>query len=177
MIITKWLGLRNVSSRIDLRPETRAELLSPPRTNLSVTPPSVNRMHGEIEVQNQTLSGSEPNIDRTFEGGNMKLNLLPFDNVLEVRSQNLYGSKSSIDHLYGRENPGPQSTTGFQNRITEIPNCPQYGSELIRMNQNINYDEGRISEFSWSNKLSSSTRVGDQNLYILPDPVLKIDIN
>ena len=67
-----------------LRPEIRAELLSPPRTNLSVTPTSFNRMYSDTEVESQTLKGSEPNIDHTFEGGNMKLSLLPFDNVLEV---------------------------------------------------------------------------------------------
>ena len=79
-------------------------MLSPPRTNLSVTAPSVNEMHGDIEVENKTLRGSEPNIDRAFEGGNMKLSLLPFGNVLEVRSQNLYGSEFSINHLYESEN-------------------------------------------------------------------------
>ena len=52
---TKLLGLRNASSQIELsslRPEIRVELLSPPITNLSVTPTSVDRMQYDIEVQN-----------------------------------------------------------------------------------------------------------------------------
>ena len=150
LIQSKRLGLRNASSRIDvssLRPEIRAELLSPPRINFSVTPTSVNRMHSDIEVQNQTLNGSEPKIYHTFEGGNMKLSLLPFDNVLEIWGQNLYGSESSINYSYRRKNLLPLSAMGLQNRITEIHYNPQYGSD-----SNVNYDERRISEFSESNR-------------------------
>ena len=79
---TKRLGLRNASSRIDVpsfRPEIREDLPSPPRTNFSSTGTPVNRMYSNIEVQNPTLNGSEPNIDRTFEGGNLKLILLQID--------------------------------------------------------------------------------------------------
>ena len=99
----KQFRLRNVSSRIELfglRTDTRAELSSPSRINLLVTDPLFNGMHGVIEVQNQTLCGSEPIIYCVFEGGNMKLSLFPLGNDLEIQSQNLYGSESSIDRLY-----------------------------------------------------------------------------
>ena len=110
LLRTKRLGLRNASSRIDvssLRPLIRADLPSPPRTNFSNTGTSVNRIYSNIEVQNRTLKGSEPNIDCTFEGGNLKLSLIQIDNAFEVRIQNLYGFESSIDCSYGRENPRP----------------------------------------------------------------------
>ena len=132
LIQTKQLGIRNTSSRIDvssLRPEIRADLPSPQRTNLSGTGTPVNSMYSFIEVQNQTLNGSEPNIHRTFEGGNMKLSLLPIDNVFEVRRQNLYGSKSSIDCSYGSENLQLLSAMGLQNRIIEVHNNLQHGSD------------------------------------------------
>ena len=58
----------------------------------------------------------------------------------------------------GGENP--QSTTNFQNRITEVQDHSRYGSE-----SNINYNEGRTSEVSGRTRLSINTRVGDQNLY------------
>ena len=70
----------------------------------------------------------------------MKLSLFPLVNDLEIQSQNLYGSESSIDCFYGGNNL--RSTTGFQTRITEIHNSLLYGPE-----SNVNYDEGRIGEF------------------------------
>ena len=90
LIKTKWPRLRNASSQFDvssLRPEIQVDLPSLPRTNLSGTATSVNRMYSDIEVQSQTLHGSEPNFDSPFEGGNIKLSLLPVDNVLEVQGQ------------------------------------------------------------------------------------------
>ena len=71
----------------------------------------------------------------------------------------MYGSESSIDHSYGRENPRPLSTMGLQNKITEVHNNPQNGSD-----SNFNYNEGRICEFLESIRLNSSAQVGDQNL-------------
>ena len=73
-----------------------ADLPSLLRTNFSNTDTPVNRNFSGIEVQNRTLSGSEPNIDHTFEGGNLKLSLLQVDNAFEIRNQNLYGSESSV---------------------------------------------------------------------------------
>ena len=67
----------------------------------------VNRNFSNVEVQNPTLNGSEPNIDRMFEGGNMKVTLLQVDNAFVVQSKNLYGSESSIDCSNGRVNPQP----------------------------------------------------------------------
>ena len=60
---------------------------------------------------------------------------------------------------------------GLQNRLVEVHNNPQYGSDL-----NINYDEGRISEISEGIRLNSSARIGDQNLYG-PDPSPEINLN
>ena len=172
LLRTKRLGLRNASSWIDvssLRPEIRADLPSPPKTNFSNTGTPVNRIYIDIEVQNRTLNGSEPNIDCMLEGGNLKLSLLQLDNAFEVRSQNLYGSKSSIDHSYGRENPRPLTVMGLQDRIIEVHNNLHYGSDL-----NINYDEGRISEVSENSRLNSSTRVGGRNL--VPEPAPEINL-
>ena len=107
LLRTKRLGLRNASSQIDVtnpRPEIRADLPSLLRTNISNTGTPVNRNFSGTEVQNETLSGTEPNIDCMFEGGNLKLSLLQIDNAFEVRNQNLYCSESSIDHSYRRVN-------------------------------------------------------------------------
>ena len=65
------------------------DLPSLPRTILSNTGTPVNRNFRGIKVQNRTLSGSEPNIDRMFEGGNLKVSFLQVDNAFEVRKQNL----------------------------------------------------------------------------------------
>ena len=81
---TKWLGLRNASSQIDVsnpRPEIRADLPSLLRKKFSNTGTPVDRNFSNIKVQNQTLSGSEPNIDRTFEGGNLNMSLIQVDNA------------------------------------------------------------------------------------------------
>ena len=87
----------------------------------------------------------------------MKLIQAPMGNVLQIWNQNLNGSKSCIDRLYGGDNP--QSETLFQNRITEVrESCS--GSE-----SNINYDEGRISNLSGRTRFSLNTRVRGQNLY------------
>ena len=101
---TKRLELRNANSWIDVsspRSEIRADLPSLPRTNFSNTGAPVNRNFSDIEVQNRKLICSEPNIDRAFEGGNLRVSLLQVDNAFEVWSQNLYGSESSIDCSYG----------------------------------------------------------------------------
>ena len=165
-------GLRNANSRIDqalLESNTQVEPSPPlPREmDLSFVTPLSSRVQGVIEVWNQSLYGTEPNIDRKFEGGNMKLNSLPLGNVLEIRNQNLCGSESNIDCLYVRENL--PSTSIFQNRITEVQDHSRCGSE-----SNINYEEGRISEASGRTRLNVTTRVGDQNLY---GPGLRIGNN
>ena len=72
LLRTKWLRLRNASSQIDVsssRPEIRVDLPSLPRTNFSNTGTPVNRIFSDIEVQNRTLNGSEPNIDHKFGEG------------------------------------------------------------------------------------------------------------
>ena len=72
----------------------------------------------------------------------------------------MFGSKSSIDRLYGGGGGNPGYTTTFQNRITEVQDQTIYGSE-----SNLNYKEGRISDVSGRNRLIINARVGDQNLY------------
>ena len=135
------------------------------RTNISNTGTPVNGNTTGIEVQNQNLSGSEPNFDCMFEEGNLKLSLLQVDNAVKIWNQNLYYSESSIDRSYGRVNPQFLTFTGLQDRIIEVHNNPHYGSD-----SNINYDEGRISESSESSRLNLSVRVGDQNLLCGPGP-------
>ena len=163
LLRTKRLGLRNVSSQIDVanpRSEIRADLHQLSRTNFPNTGIPVNRILRDTEVQKQTLNGSETNFDCPFEGGNLKMSLLQIDNAFEVRSQNFCGSESSIDSSYRRENPQPLTLMGLQDRIVEVHNNPHYGSD-----SNINYDEGRISE-----SLESSTWVGSQNVSYGPGP-------
>ena len=103
LLRTKWLGLRNASSRIDVsspRHEIRVDLHSLIRTNFSNTGTPVNRNFNSIKVQNRTLSGSEPNIAPMFEGGNLKLSLLQVDNVVEVRNQNFLQTLSYIQSKF-----------------------------------------------------------------------------
>ena len=90
------------------------------RTNFSNTGTPVNRNFSGILVQNRIFSGSEPNTDCTFEGGNLKLSLLQVDNAFKVRNQNLYGSESSIDRSYGRVNPQLPTLIDLQERIVEV---------------------------------------------------------
>ena len=73
----------------NLRSETQAELHSPPRTNLSVTAPSLNKMHGGSEVQKQTLLG--PSVENMYRMSNLDT---------RVGDHNLYGSGPSVGNMH-----------------------------------------------------------------------------
>ena len=64
--------------------------------NLSaINPPSI-RSQGVIEVWSQNLYGSEPSINHTFEGGNMRLIQATMGNVFQIQNQNLYSSEFAL---------------------------------------------------------------------------------
>ena len=132
------------------------------RTNLSNTASSVNRVLG-LEVGNQNLYGSEPSIDCTFDGGNMRQIQATTGNVLQIRNQNFHGSESCIDSLYWGDNP--HSAFLFQNKITEVQ------ESCSGLESNINYDEGWISNLFRRTRFNLNTRVGAKT-WLVPDPVL-----
>ena len=72
------------------------ELSSTLRTNVSNTASSVNGVLGFLEVGNQNLYGSQPSINHTFEGGNMRLIQATMGNVFQIQNQNLYSSEFAL---------------------------------------------------------------------------------
>ena len=151
----KHNGLKRVGSRIDrpiLCPDVRREASSPPEMPLSAINPPSSRSQGVTEVRSQNLYGSEPSINHTFEGGNMRLIGVPPDILLRFGIKTCMVPNLVFDRLYDGGNP--RSATTFQNRIIEVRDKTLYGSE-----SNLNYDEGRVSEVSGMKRLNTNTRV------------------
>ena len=150
-----------MDSQIDMpipRSDVSMESSPPHEMNLSTINPPSTGIHGIALVRRQNLYGSEPNIDRVYEGGNVRLIGVPLNRTIEVRNQNLYGSESSIDRLY--EGGNPRSIAILQNRIIEVRDQTLHGSTS---NLNHNYESG--NEMTLSKQTSKNARVGDQNLY------------
>ena len=49
-----------------------------------------------VEIWDQNLHGSESNIDRIYEGGNMRSVVIPQIRVVKVQDQNLFASESNF---------------------------------------------------------------------------------
>ena len=141
-----------------LCPDVHVEDFAPSQMNLSIIIPLSIRSQDVPEVWSQNLCGSGSNIDRMFEGENMRLSGAIPCNTFGVQNQNMYGSKSSIDRLHDEGNP--RATTTFQNMIIEVRDQTLYGSEC-----NLNCGEGRVSEASGMKRISTNARFRDKKMY------------